>query len=125
MKTFPNKLIRFTSELDKADEDAMSLIKLKSVSLNHGGKIIKELSCNKEGMGWVAPYIFTKSSEAGDYQVQWNFTFNGESLAPQIDYITLQHKPDIHITHYDEPTKELEDKTLPIEMRGMFTDVSD
>ncbi len=91
MKTYPNKLCKFSASLDEADIEAKDLVKVKSVTLMKEGKIVRELQPGTADKGWTATHSFNKDDEAGTYEVHWDFIFNGDRIEPIIDYITL-HK---------------------------------
>jgi hypothetical protein len=90
MKTYPNKLNTFTAQLDDSDSTAKDLVKVKSVTLMKEGEIVRQLQPGTADKGWIATHSFNKEDDSGTYEVHWDFTFNGEPLDPQIDYITLQ-----------------------------------
>jgi len=118
MKTYPNKLNTFTAELDDSDAGALDLIKVKSVSLMKEGKVVRTLQPGRYTSGWIATHSFNKDDEAGTYEVHWDFSFNGQELEPQIDYIILQKevkfKKTIGIT---EPVEYNIDPTLPHDLQ--------
>lgn len=118
MKTYPNKLNRFSAQLDDSDREAKDLVKLQSITLMKEGKIVRELQPGSATNGWTATHSFNKDDEAGTYEVHWNFVFNGERLEPQIDYISL-HK-DIKFKRdavVEEEAKFSVDPTLPHELQ--------
>ncbi len=91
MKTYPNKLNRFSAQLDDADLEAKDLVKLKSVTLMKEGEIVRELQPGTADKGWTATHSFNSDDPTGTYEVHWEFVFNGDRIEPQIDYISL-HK---------------------------------
>ena len=124
-KIFHNQIRQMYAKLAMEDGSAEDLVKLKSVELHSQGKLYKVLNASFAGGSWTTPVLFTKKERPGDYEVHWNFSFNGEPLDPQIEYITLQNLPSIHtgakIEVEDVAGKDIEeDNTLPQEVKDLL-----
>ena len=118
MKTYPNKLNKFIAELDDSDIEAKELVKLKSVTLMKEGEIVRELQPGSATNGWTATHSFTNEDAPGTYEIHWDFSFNGNKLDPQIDYITLQKEVKFKKDKLVEDKASFsEDPTLPHELQ--------
>ena len=124
-KIFPNQIKQMYAKLAMEDGSAEDLVKLKSVELHSQGKVQKVLNAEYADGVWTTGLLFRNEDRPGDYQVHWNFSFNGTPLDPQIEHLTLQAKPTIHTGSKTEVTdvanKELEeDQTLPEDVKELM-----
>jgi len=126
-KVFPGQIRSFYARLAAEDIDAVDQFKLKSVQLVKQGKPVKVLKAKFGDGTYTTSYIFDKKDEPGDYEVHWNFVFNGDRLEPQIDYITLQRKPNVEFGSQVTEEKVIreapslnEDDTIPQDVKDLM-----
>ena len=73
IELYTNQLHQLTAELD--DPKAADMVKLRSLTLNKNGLIIRTLNAQRSGSAWVCPFAFTGNDIAGDYDIRWQFSF--------------------------------------------------
>lgn len=93
IELYPNQLHQLTAELD--DPKAADMLKLRALTLERNGVIVRTLQATKQGSAWVCPLALTSRDKEGDYQIKWQFVFNGEDMDPLIDFVTLKSKKSI------------------------------
>ena len=125
MKVYPNQIRQFYANLANEDKTAQDLLKLRSVTLRKHGQVYKQLNAKFGDGTWETNVIFDKKDEEGDYELHWDFTFDGDPVEPRVDYLTLHKKIDI-ITRSTEskskgiPTDLDMDDTLPQDVKDML-----
>ena len=107
IELYPNQLHQLTAELD--DPKAAEMLKLRSLTLERNGIIVRTLQATKKGSVWVCPFSLNMRDPEGDYQVKWQFAYNGEDMDPMIDFVTLKSKNSIK---FKRDSASIESKNL-------------